>query len=112
MEFPPQYLIDKKSWSATGKDGSEVDRALDGTPRIRRMWPTMWRSISFDVVCLAEDDVADLQDFYWANRSVYIDFTDPITMQAMSALMLSEPEVVNINGNNYTMRVTMEAKYQ
>lgn len=111
MLFPTTFKIDRERYVETAQDGSLVDRAEDGTPRIRRLYSQVWYEITVVLVALSETDINTVRNFYEENLLDGIEFMNPISNEQMQAYITQPPQITDSSGTTYEMTLQMLARY-
>jgi len=111
MLFPTTFMIDRERYVETAQDGSLVDRAEDGTPRIRRLYSQVWYELTVVLVGLTETDINTIRGFYTDNLLDAIEFVNPITNVQMEAYITQPPQITDSSAVTFEMTIQMLARY-
>lgn len=106
--FPSGFNVMRSGYSVVPRDGSEMTRADDGSPRIRRLWADTRADISFQLDLMSAADWSTISTFYETNKGGLITWTDTFTSITYDALMLEPPVITERQGPWVRVRIVME----
>ena len=87
--------------------GNRLDRADDGTPRIRSFFTADQYELTIHHPAISSTDKGTIESFYSLNKAAFVTFTRQTDSQQFSVLMLNPPEVRHVSGDLWDVTVKM-----